>query len=426
MTPLILLSFLATTLALGRIQFPHSSYGVYQASPKSDVEVAFQWYFLDWIHPSIQLAGKNFTIGNPLTQDVDIDRRGRVFVTTPQWLKGTPITLSIVTNLQGPGGPLLSPYPDWSWHKSDCDSLVSVYRIAIDECDRMWMVDTGTVSGQSVCPSKIVVFDLGKDKLLFKYVIPLDQTAGRRASYVCPIVEVGDTCDDAFLYVADVLAHGLLIYNLRTNRSWRLDNTPSNAFGNDIEATNLTIVGENIDLTDGILGMSLSPRGFFANRYLYFNALASFFEKFVDANSLKRSFIYEPIIYQSTRRRVSHAGAQATSKTGAIFFQLGEFTALACWNIERSFSPENIVELVQDEETLQYISGIKVIVNALGEEELWFNTNRLQKTVNKSRRINEVNFRLIRAKVDNLIRGTKCEATGYRETQPNLLGWKRI
>jgi hypothetical protein len=131
----------------------------------------------------------------------------------------------------------------------------------------MWMVDTGTVSGESVCQPKIVVFDLGKDELLFKYVIPWSQTANSRASYVCPIVEVGDSCDDTFLYVADVLAHGLLVYSLYENRSWRLDNMPNNAFGNDVEATNLTIVGENIDLTDGILGMSLSPPGFFASRY---------------------------------------------------------------------------------------------------------------------------------------------------------------
>jgi hypothetical protein len=128
---LIFLSLLASTLALERDHLSHDNYGKCQALLKSDLQVTFQWRFLDWIYPSIQLAGKNFTLGNPLTQDVDIDRRGRVFVTTPQWLEGTPITLSIVTNLQGPGGPLLSPYPNWSWHKSDCNSLVSVYRIAV-------------------------------------------------------------------------------------------------------------------------------------------------------------------------------------------------------------------------------------------------------------------------------------------------------
>lgn len=96
------------------------------------LEVAFQWRYLDWVHPTVRLTGKNFTLGNPLTQDVDIDRKGRVFVTSPQWLEGTPITLSVITNLKGRGGPLLTPYPDWTWHKNDCNSLVSVFRIAVN------------------------------------------------------------------------------------------------------------------------------------------------------------------------------------------------------------------------------------------------------------------------------------------------------
>lgn len=96
------------------------------------LDVAFQWRFLDWIHPTVQLSGKNFTVGNPLSQDLDIDNRGRVFVTSPQWLQGTPITLSVITDLKGEGGPLLTPYPDWTWHKQDCGSLVSVYRVAVN------------------------------------------------------------------------------------------------------------------------------------------------------------------------------------------------------------------------------------------------------------------------------------------------------
>lgn len=94
--------------------------------------VLYQWKYLDWVWPNAALTGKKFIIGNPFTQDVDVDVSGRVFVTSPQWLEGTPVTLSLVTNLQGPGGPLLTPYPHWSWHTpNDCDKLISVYRIAV-------------------------------------------------------------------------------------------------------------------------------------------------------------------------------------------------------------------------------------------------------------------------------------------------------
>lgn len=94
--------------------------------------VLYQWKYLDWVKPNVALTGKNYIPSNPLTQDVDKDISGRVFVTSPQWLEGTPVTLSLVSNLDGPGGPLLTPYPHWSWHTpNDCNKLISVYRIAV-------------------------------------------------------------------------------------------------------------------------------------------------------------------------------------------------------------------------------------------------------------------------------------------------------
>lgn len=102
------------------------------SSQPQHLEVVYQWKYLDWVWPNIHLTGKNYTLGNAFTQDVDIDRQGRVFVTSPQWLEGVPISLSLVTKGQGPGGRLLVPYPNWSWHTSfNCDSIISVYRVAV-------------------------------------------------------------------------------------------------------------------------------------------------------------------------------------------------------------------------------------------------------------------------------------------------------
>ncbi|XP_017882858.1 major royal jelly protein 1-like [Ceratina calcarata] len=391
------------------------------------LEVAYQWKYLDWLWPNVQLTGRNYTFGNAFTQDVDIDRYGRIFVTSPQWLNGTPISLSLVTDVVGSGGPLLIPYPDWSWHTAHtCDSIISVYRLAIDECNRLWVVDTGHIGREAVCPTKILIFDLSTDRLVHKYVVPDDQVLYGKAALVTPIVDVGKTCLDTYLYVADVDQNGLLIYDLYHDYSWRVNNTRGNAFGPDDDAMYITIAGEMFDLTDGTLGMSLSPIGFFDERYLYFNSLASFLQKFTDTYSLKQSKYIEPIVFESNYKRASQAGVQATSRRGIIFFQLVQLTAVACWNIEKPFAPEYIVTIAQDEEKLQYVSGIKVIVNRLGEEELWFNTNRLQKTINMTRTPTETNFRLIRGKVDDIIRGTNCEPSGVRRRIPDTSFWHRI
>jgi len=106
--------------------------GFARPSRPSHLEVVYQWKYLDWVWPNIHLSGKNYTLGNAFTQDVDIDKRGRVFVTSPQWLDGVPISLSLITKAHGPGGLLLVPYPHWSWHTPyNCESIISVYRIAV-------------------------------------------------------------------------------------------------------------------------------------------------------------------------------------------------------------------------------------------------------------------------------------------------------
>lgn len=393
------------------------------------LEVIYQWKYLDWVWPNVPLTGSEFVFGNAFTQDVDVDRIGRVFVTSPRWLKGVPISLSTLSNLDGPGGPLLLPYPDWTWFvPNTCDSIISVYRVAIDECNRLWVVDSGRAESKPVCPTKILIFDLRTDRLIHKFVIPDYQTFSGKASLVTPIVEIGKTCLDAYLYIADVEQNGIEIYDLKYDRSWRLNNTRGNAFGPDpeTEAMFITIAGEQFDLTDGVLGMSLSPPGFFDRRYLYFNSLASFYQKFTDVDSLKDSLYREPLVFESILKRSSQAGVQATSRRGVLFFQLVQETAIACWNIEKPFTPENIVTIAQDVEKLQYVSGIKVIVNKYGVEELWFNTNRLQKTINKTLKPDEINFRIIRGNVDEIIRGTKCEPSGYRTRAPDISSWQQI
>ncbi|KAI4498391.1 hypothetical protein M0802_006570 [Mischocyttarus mexicanus] len=402
--------------------------GLFGPIKSTYLEVAYQWKYLDWINPAVRLTDKNFTLGNPFTQDVDIDKRGRIFVTSPQWLDGTPIVLSVVSNVNGPGGPLLIPYPSWEWHtvSSGCDGLISVYRLAIDECHRLWVVDVGRIGKNAVCPTKILIFDLNTDKLIHKYIVPDDQVLNGKSALVTPIVEIGRTCIDAYLYVADVDQNGILIYDLYKNYSWRLSNTPGNAFGPDNDAMNITIAGESFDLTDGTLGMSLSPIGFYNHRYLYFNSLASYYQNFMDTVSLKESEYRDTVIFRSNYKRASQAGVQATSRRGVIFFQLVQLTAIACWDIDKPFVPENVVIISQNEEILQYVSGIKVITNNHGVEELWFNTNRLQKTINKTLKPTETNFRLIRAKVDDIIRGTRCEPSSLRQSAPDTSFWHRI
>lgn len=56
---------------------------------------------------------------------------GRTFVTIIR-ATGVPASVHTVSDHHGPSGPLLRPYPDWSWYNSgNCDGITSVYRVAV-------------------------------------------------------------------------------------------------------------------------------------------------------------------------------------------------------------------------------------------------------------------------------------------------------
>lgn len=59
---------------------------------------------------------------------------GRVFVSLVG-APGVPARLATISEFSSPdSGPLLRPYPDWSWHRAkNCEGITSVYRMAVNK-----------------------------------------------------------------------------------------------------------------------------------------------------------------------------------------------------------------------------------------------------------------------------------------------------
>lgn len=55
----------------------------------------------------------------------------------------------------------------------DNATIVSTFRIRVDECDRLWVMDTGLAdilgAPEQVAPPALVIFDLKTDKLIRRY-----------------------------------------------------------------------------------------------------------------------------------------------------------------------------------------------------------------------------------------------------------------
>lgn len=113
---------------------------------------------------------------NVVATGIEIDHE-RIFVATPRLFSGVPATLSVIPRKDHAASPVLQAYPDWTFHEAgrrayNCSDLglVSVYRIQIDSCNRLWALDSGVSRSledfEVTCPPKILVIDLNTDQVV--------------------------------------------------------------------------------------------------------------------------------------------------------------------------------------------------------------------------------------------------------------------
>ncbi|CAG9838937.1 unnamed protein product [Diabrotica balteata] len=256
----------------------------------------FQWNILDYEFPTeairrnALLTGRfkpenNLPVGIEIWQD-------KLFVSVPRWKEGIPATLNYVPLNSPVKNPRLIPYPDFPSNElGNCEKgLSTVYRIKADECDRLWVLDTGTFgignTTQNPCPYAINIFDLKTNRRIRRYEFrPEDINSNTFIANIA--VELGATCDDAHAYFSDELGYGLIVYSLKDNKSWRFSHSyflPDPLRG-DFTINNLNFQwGE-----EGVFGLSLTPVQPDGYRLLYFSPLASHREFVVSTKTLQNS-----------------------------------------------------------------------------------------------------------------------------------------
>lgn len=205
----------------------------------------------------------------------------RVFLTTPRWTVGVPFSLSSLNLPASKPDTPLRPYPNWSAHSTtnnvDCKKMMSVYRVHVDECNRLWAIDAGLIdtvtNAKRLCPPKLLVFDLATDKQLFQYVFPEAQVK-QDSLYTNVVVEIHNgQCDKAVAYVADVWRNQLLVYDMGKQAAWL---TANYLYNSNPHASNFTYQGFNFQWSDGIFGLALSkPTENPDDRVLYFHPMSS-------------------------------------------------------------------------------------------------------------------------------------------------------
>ncbi|XP_076169513.1 major royal jelly protein 9-like [Ptiloglossa arizonensis] len=338
---------------------------------------------------------------------IDVDQwNDKTFVTIIRD-KGVPSSLNTISYQKGDGGPLLQPYPDWSWTKTDCSGITSVYRVAIDRCSRLWVLDTGVSGTTSVCLPQLLSFDLKTSKLLKRVTIPKDvavNTTTGEGLLVTPIVQTsGYNCESTNVYMADVEGYAILVYNGDS-----IKRVTSSALVYDPHLVTYTIEGESFMLEDGPVGMALSP----VTNKLYLSPMSSLNMVSTDTYNLSHSQnnnvefqVYENVL-------PTQSSAKAMSRNGILFMGLVNNTAIACWNEKKPLEENNMVVIAQNSSTLQFTSGMKIKNRRTWfgiREDLVVLTNRYQKIASDTLNFNEVNFRILQGDVRYLVQGTCCD-----------------
>lgn len=95
-------------------------------------------------------------------------------------------------------------------------------------------------------------------------------------------------------------------------------------------------------------------------------------------------------------------------KNDIMYFVLTTELALACWNTKTDFNRQNIHILERNISSLQFGSGVKIVRNKKGLEELWILTSRFQNVMTDNVRPTEINFRILAAKVNTLVENSPC------------------
>ncbi|KAJ3665026.1 hypothetical protein Zmor_000545 [Zophobas morio] len=378
----------------------------------------FSWSTLDYAYANkyerdYAIATRQFIPENNLPVGIEI-WKDKVFVTVPRWREGIPSTLNYIPlqQIEATKTPPLTPYPNWNANTlGNCESsLRTVYRIKADSCDRLWVLDTGTLgignTTQNSCPYALNVFDLKTNERIRRYQLrPEDINPNTFIANIA--VDLGRNCEDTFAYMSDELGYGLIVYSWQDNISWRFSH---GYFMPDPLAGDFNIGGLNFQWSEeGIFGLSLSPLRSNFERILYFSPLASYRAFGVSTNVLRNSSrtgdSYHDFFVLPKRGPNSHITAQVMSEDGIQLFNLIDRNAIGCWNSATVYGATNIGIVDKDDIGLIFPSDIKID----NHRNVWIMSDRMSNFLLAGLDHGDINFRIFVAPLNDLIRNSICE-----------------
>lgn len=325
----------------------------------------------------------------------------RIFLATPRLFSGVPATISTISRNTIGDSPVLKAFPNWSHHAAglkqyNCSDigLVSVYRLKIDSCNRLWALDAGVSRSledfEVTCPPKILIYDLNTDQVVRRIDFPKEVV--RKESLFTNIIVDETTsrpenhCDDAVVYISDTVEPAIVVYDSGRDLTWRLSHPSMYA---DPDFSESRIGNDRFNLSDGIVGLAFDVE----SSTVYFQPLATDRLFSVSAAALRAGPL--PVGKELPVKLVGKKSSQgiglgASPYGGNIYFAPLTETAIAQFNPKTNEQKT----LAFDYETLQFIADFKT--SEKDPHALYFVSSRFHRFFLKNINPYEVNTRIMR------------------------------
>lgn len=232
---------------------------------------------------------------------------------------GIPIALGFINLNDQSQDPPLKPFPDYqvnSLHVSrpnfvisttltsqnkniffrqpqnspDPNRIVSVYRPRVDNCDRLWFVDTGVLEYPNnrivVQRPSLWIVNLNTNSLVRRFEFPTSIVDGDNGRGLVSVTldDPTGSCTDTFAYISDWLNSRLVVYSLSQNRAW---NVVHNYFFFDPLYGEFNVDGLQFTRRDGIFSVALSHVQKTGYKIAFFHPMCSDAEFIVSTRILR-------------------------------------------------------------------------------------------------------------------------------------------
>jgi hypothetical protein len=394
---------------------------------KCDDGEIFRWTVMEYLSPprapTYKIRDRDYYIAANNIPTGITPSTNRLFISIARKDYGIPSTLNYIDlrAARDQKSPMLRSYPNYEINelhndlRPDTNRIISVYRTRIDECNRLWFVDTGVLETKDhitfIQDPSIWVIDLRTDKTLrrFELAIPLQEMAAGLQSIT---VDVDRTrCDEAFAYIPNSKSNKIIVYSYKDDEAWAF--TDDTFKSNDQLAT-LKINDDEYYVNEGLYSIALGPRNLRnRTRIVYYHPLASFYEFFVSNRVLKSKELSKrddhvlDFTYLGTRGDNTQSGIHDYDyRTRVLFTAQVQKSSISCWNVDKLLTPHNVATVAQNSDTLIYPADLKI-----DRTNIWFLSNQLPILEKTGMDIKKYHFFVFKRSIRTMIDGTICQAS---------------